>query len=96
MGIEESEDWLMRRAETLRPGWRGRLHVRTPEQAADESTFQIVGTIVGEPSIDSDDDGVAEGYVTLCFNYRHGRFGSTPDESCIDINLSWITGAEAM
>lgn len=96
--LEGSEDWLQRWIDVLRPGWRGRLHVRTPELAEHGKTTQIVGTIVGEPSVerDSDDEGVADAHVTFCANYRNGRFGPTLGEPYIDINLSWIVEAEAM
>ena len=93
-----SEDWLQRWIDVLRPGWRGRLQIRSPELAANERTAQIVGTVIGEPSIerDIDGEGVADAHVTFCANYRDGRFGPTLGEPYIDINLSWIVDAEAM
>ena len=94
----EAEDWLVRWLEILRPGWRGRLHVRAPEHDQDETAAQIVGTIVGEPSVerDMDGEGIADAHVTVCANYRNGRFGPTFGEPYIDVNLAWILDAEAM
>ncbi len=98
MRIDTGEDWLMRWFDLLRPGWRGRLHVRTPEQAAAGTTSQIVGTIVGEPSVerDADDIGIADAHVTVCANYHDGKFVPTLGEPYIDVNLSWIVDAEPM
>jgi hypothetical protein len=99
MSYEHDEgEWLTQTLDTLRPGWRGRLHVKAPDEIHSGDVSEIIGTVVDEPAVERDADGesVTDAYVTVCVNFRNGRFLPTEGEECVAIQASRIVGAEAM
>lgn len=91
------DDWLTRRIDTLRPGWRGRLHLRAPEESKLEAHEDIVGTVVDEISLDHDDDGaLVDATITFCTNYRNGKFVRESSEPRLTLRVSRIDAMEAM
>jgi|GEM_PF-6383036 hypothetical protein len=95
---QNDDDWLGRWLDTLRPGWRGRLElVAAEEEAPEGGREEIVGTVVEEPAIERDaDDAAIDATITLCANYRGGRFVPVHDEPRIVIRASQIRAAEPM
>ena len=99
MSYEHDEgEWLTQTLDTLRPGWRGRLHVKAPDEIHSGDVSEIIGTVVDEPAVERDPEGeaVTDAYVMVCVNYREGRFLPTAGEARVAIQASRIVGAEAM
>ena len=99
MSHEHDEgEWLSQTLETLRPGWRGRLQVKAPEEIHTDEVSEIIGTVVEEPDVERDDDSesVTDAFVTVCVNYRDGKFLPTAGETRVAIQASRIVGVEPM
>ncbi len=94
----DQDDSSTRKADSLRPGWRGRLRIRAPEETESGETEEFVGTIVGSIPIDSnaDDQDPDDAIFTVCANYRDGRFTETGDEPRFSVYLSQIADAQPM
>lgn len=98
MSTFDEDDWLARRIDTLRPGWRGRLLLQAPEEAKSGEHEEVIGTVVDEPAIDrgADDDDVIDAAITLCANYRDGRFVPVTGEPRFSIRISQVVEMDAM
>ena len=90
MKLQDRDDWLAQRLEVLKPGWRGRLRVRLPEETESGATTELVGTVLDAPQLDSEpDQALAEdATLTFCTNYRAGRFVSPRGQPSIDVRMS--------
>lgn len=92
------DDWLARRIDTLRPGWRGRVWLRAPEEAETSDTEELYVTVVAEPAFerDSEHESVIDATLTLCSNYRNGRFVPLQGEPSFTVRASRIAAMEAL
>lgn len=89
-------DWLAQRLRVLRPGWRGRLLLRAPEEAKRQDHEELIGTVVDEPAFDNDESNADDPTITVCANHRAGRFVALADEPRYSIRVSRIAGMESM
>ena len=94
----DQDDPMTQRADALRPGWRGRLRIRAPEESESGETGELIGTIIGSAPIgnDPDDQGPDDTVFTVSANYRDGRFIETGDEPRFSVHLSQILDAQPM
>lgn len=95
----DQDDWLVTRISTLRPGWRGRLLVQAPEEAKTDACEEVFATVVEEPTLERDaanDGGVVDATITLCANYRNGRFMALADEPRFSIRASRVVEMQAL
>lgn len=92
------DDWLARRIDTLRPGWHGRLVLRAPEETESGDTEELFATVVEEPEFDrdADEEGVVDATITLCANYRNGRFVPLEGEARFSVRASQVVEMQAM
>jgi|SRR5690348_7384949 len=98
MQAHDEDDWLAQRLDAMRPGWRGRMRIRVADEFDSGMVEDVIGTIVGEPSLESGDDeaGVADATATLCANYRDGRFLPVAGQPCVAVRASQIVDMQPM
>jgi hypothetical protein len=99
MSIEHDDgEWLAQTLDALRPGWRGRLQVKVPDEMHTGEVSEIIGTVVDEPAIERDPEGESAGdaFVMVCANYHDGRFMPTAGEPRVAVRASHIVGVETM
>ena len=67
----DQDDPMTQRADALRPGWRGRLRIRAPEESESGETGELIGTIIGYLA------GNAQQVVSFCFGSSRGSKAKT-------------------
>lgn len=94
----DEEDWLALRVGTLRPGWRGRLSLRPPEENESGALSDVTGTVIAEPAFEHDpaDDGVVDATIAFCVNFRDGSFVPLDEQPRLTVRLSDVAEMQAM
>jgi hypothetical protein len=94
----DEDGWLSPRLDMLKPGWRGRLRLLAPEEARTSTSDSIIGTIVGDVVVDRDvgSDDVIDAVITVCANFRRGRFVPVDSEPHFTVRASQIIAMEPM
>lgn len=94
----DQDNRAAQRLDSLRPGWRGRLRLLAPEEARTSAPESIIGTIVDAMKIDRGpgSEDASDPFVTICANYRRGRFVSPEGEPRFTLRVSQIIAIEPM
>jgi len=94
----DQADWLAQRVNALKPGWRGRLRLRAPEEARTSAPESIVGTVADEATPDrhTATGVIVDAIITVCANYRAGRFVPMQAEPNFSVRASQIIAMEPM
>lgn len=90
----DEDDSLTQRLDMLKPRWRGRLRLLAPEEARTRTGDSIIGTIVDDVVIDSDE--VVDALITVCANFRRGHFVPVDGEPHFTVRASQIIAMEPM
>lgn len=99
MDMQDRDDWLALRINTMRTGWRGCVRIRFADQP--DGDMPVIGTVVGEPSIERKLErggatDATDATVTLCINYHAGSFGPVSKHSCIAVRASEVVDMQPM
>jgi hypothetical protein len=94
----DQDGWLAQRINALKPGWRGRLRLRAPEEVRTSAPESIVGTVVDEatPDRDAGTGVIVDAIFRVCANYRAGRFVPMQREPNFSIRASQIIAIDPM
>jgi hypothetical protein len=95
MKLQNRDDWLAQRLELLKPGWRGRLRVKLPEETESSASRELVGTVLEASELDAEPDEalVADAMLRFCANYRDGRFVDARGLPSVDVRMSDVVDA---
>ena len=95
MKLQDRDDWLAQRLELLKPGWRGRLRVKLPEETESAASRELAGTVLEASELDADPDEaqVADATLRFCANYRNGTFLDARGLPSIDVRMSDVVDA---
>lgn len=95
MKPHDRDDWLAQRLELLKPGWRGRLRVKLPEESESSASRELVGTVLEAPELDAEPDEaqVADATLKFCANYANGRFLDARGLPSVDVRMSDVVDA---
>lgn len=97
MHAYDEDDWLARRLDAMRPGWRGRMRIRVADEFDGGMVEDVIGTIVGEPTLEpGDETDAADATATLCANYHDGRFLPVAGQPCVAVRASQIVDMQPM
>lgn len=99
MNSFQQADWSERCAESLKPGWRGRLRVAAPDEAENPGHLDtIVGTVVDAeaPELDPDTDLPVDALIRVCSNHVDGQFLPTAGRPCMNVRLSQVVAMQAL